>query len=50
LGEFPGLNDIDFLVPPESATAMILALAAGEVGEEGATRRIRDNWPPDPGK
>jgi death-on-curing protein len=24
---------------------MILALAAGEVGEEGLTRWIRDNWP-----
>ena len=26
---FLGLNGIDFMVPPESATAMILALAAG---------------------
>jgi death-on-curing protein len=42
---FLGLNDIDFLVPPESATAMILALAAGEVNEDGLTRWIRDNWP-----
>jgi death-on-curing protein len=42
---FLGLNDIDFLVPPESATAMILALAAGEVNEEGLARWIRDNWP-----
>jgi death-on-curing protein len=42
---FLGLNDIDFLVPPESATAMILALAAGEVNEEGLTRWIRDNGP-----
>ena len=40
---FLGLNDIDFLVPPESATAMILSLAAGEVNEEGLTRWIRDN-------
>ena len=24
---------------------MILALAAGEVNEEGLTRWIRDNWP-----
>ncbi len=47
---FLGLNDIDFLVPPESATAMILALAAGEVNEEGLTRWIRDNWPVEPGK
>ena len=44
---FLGLNDIDFLAPPESATAMILALAAGEVSEEGLTRWIRDNWPPE---
>jgi len=44
---FLGLNDIDFLVSPESATAMILALAAGEVNEEGLTRWIRDNWPPE---
>ena len=43
---FLGLNDIDFLAPPESATAMILSLAAGEVNEEGLTRWIRDNWPP----
>jgi len=42
---FLGLNDIDFIVPPESATAMILSLAAGEVDEEGLTRWIRDNWP-----
>ena len=46
---FLGLNDIDFLVSPESATAMILALAAGEVKEEGLTRWIRDNWPHEPG-
>jgi death on curing protein len=42
---FLGLNDIDLLVPPESATAIILSLAAGEVNEEGLTRWIRDNWP-----
>ena len=47
---FLGLNDIDFLVSPESATAMILSLAAGEVNEEGLTRWIRDNWPREPGK
>jgi death-on-curing protein len=44
---FLGLNGIDFLAPPESATAIILALAAGEVDEEGLTRWIRDNWPAD---
>jgi death-on-curing protein len=42
---FPGLNGIDFDVPPENATAMILSLAAGEVSEESLTRWIRDNWP-----
>jgi death-on-curing protein len=42
---FLGLNEVDFLVPPESATAMILSLAAGEVSEESLTRWIRDNWP-----
>jgi death on curing protein len=45
---FLGLNGIDFLVAPENATAMILALAAGEVNEEGLTRWIRDNWPAEP--
>jgi death-on-curing protein len=44
---FLGLNDVDFLAPPESATAIILSLAAGEVNEEGLTRWIRDNWPPE---
>jgi death on curing protein len=47
---FLGLNDIDFLVPPESATVMILSLAAGEVNEDGLTRWIRDNWPSEPRK
>jgi len=41
---FLGLNDIDFLVPPENATAIILSLAAGEVSEESLTRWIGDNW------
>jgi death-on-curing protein len=43
---FLGLNNIDFQVSPESATAIILALAAGEVSDQGLTRWIRDNWPP----
>src|SRR5712672_3874302 len=47
---FLGLNDIDFLVPPEQATAVILDLAAGEVSEESLTRWIRDNWPPESDK
>lgn len=42
---FLGLNGIDFDVPPEQATAIILALAAGEVSEESLARWIRDNWP-----
>lgn len=44
---FLGLNGIDFLVPEPEATAAILALAAGEVDEDGLTRWIRDNWPKD---
>lgn len=40
---FLGLNEVDFDVPPEDATAMMLALAAGEVGEEGIARWIADN-------
>ena len=42
---FLGVNDIDFDVPEAEAAAMILALAAGEVGEESLARWIRDNWP-----
>ena len=42
---FLGLNGIDFEVTEADAAAIILALAAGEVGEEGLTRWIRDNWP-----
>jgi death-on-curing protein len=38
-------NSIPFAPDPAHATAMILALAAGEVNEEGLTRWIRDNWP-----
>ncbi len=44
---FLGINDIDFIVPEADAAAMILSLAAGEVGEENLTRWIRDNWPSD---
>jgi death-on-curing protein len=42
---FLGLNGIDFMVPPENATAMILSLAAGEVSEQSLARWIRDSWP-----
>jgi len=42
---FLGLNGIDFDVPPEAATAIIVGLAAGEIHEDGLARWIRDNWP-----
>lgn len=38
-------NGVSFAPQPAHATAMILALAAGEVSEENLTRWIRDNWP-----
>jgi death-on-curing protein len=38
-------NGVAFSPKPEHATAIILALAAGEVSEESLTRWIRDNWP-----
>jgi len=42
---FLGLNGIDLDVPPQDATAIILALAAGDIEEDGLVRWIRDNWP-----
>jgi death-on-curing protein len=42
---FLGLNGIDLDLPPAEATAMILALASGEVSEENLAQWIRDNWP-----
>ena len=42
---FLGVNGIDFDVPEANAAAVILALAAGEVDEDGLTRWTRDNWP-----
>ncbi len=42
---FLRMNDVDFRPDPAQATAMILALAAGEVSEESLTRWIKDNWP-----
>jgi death-on-curing protein len=42
---FLGLNGIDFDVPPEAATAMILGMAAREINEEGLARWIADNIP-----
>ncbi len=41
------INDVDFIVPEAEAAAAILALAAGEIDEEGLSRWIRDNWPKD---
>jgi death-on-curing protein len=40
-----GLNDIVFSPARAEATAVMLALAAGEIDEAGLTRWIRDNWP-----
>jgi death-on-curing protein len=42
---FLGVNGVDFIVPEAEAAAVILALAGGEVDEQGLTRWIRDNWP-----
>ena len=42
---FPGLNGIDLVAPPEQATAVIMALAAGEIGEDDVARWIADNLP-----
>jgi death on curing protein len=42
---FLGLDGIDFDVPPQDATVMIISLASGEVSEESFARWIRDNWP-----
>jgi len=38
-------NSVAFAPEPAHASAIILALAAGEVSEESLTRWIRDNWP-----
>lgn len=42
---FLGLNGIDFDVAPEAATAIVLAVAAGEINEDGLARWIGDNIP-----
>jgi death-on-curing protein len=42
---FLGLNGIEFDVPPEAATAMVLGVAAGEINEDGLARWIGDNIP-----
>ena len=38
-------NGVAFAPAAAEATAMMLALAAGVVDEDGLTRWIRDNWP-----
>ena len=38
-------NGVPFAPDPAQSTTIILALAAGEVSEEGLTRWISDNWP-----
>ena len=43
-------NGIPFAPDPAHATAIVLALAAGEVSEESLTRWIRDNWPAEAAK
>lgn len=42
---FLGLNDVDLIVAETHATAMILEVAAGNIGEEGLARWLRDNFP-----
>ena len=39
---FLGLNEVDFVVAEPEAVVMMLALAAGEVDEEGLTQWIAD--------
>jgi death on curing protein len=41
---FLGVNGFEFVVSEAEAAAIILALAAGEVNEEGLIRWIGDNW------
>src|SRR5215469_658665 len=38
-------NGVAFAPDPAQATAIIRAVAAGEVSENSLTRWIRDNWP-----
>ena len=42
---FPRNNGIEFSAPEAEATQAMLALAAGEIDEDGLSRWIRDNWP-----
>ncbi len=38
-------NGIAFAPTEAEATAAMVALAAGEIDEDGLSRWIRDNWP-----
>jgi death on curing protein len=42
---FLGINGIDYIAPEAEAAAIVVALATGQVDEEGLTRWVRDNWP-----
>jgi death on curing protein len=42
---FLWINDVVFLAEPAEATVALLALAAGEITEDGLSRWIRDNLP-----
>lgn len=42
---FLGFNGCDFVADEAEAVVMIRDLAAGDAGEDGLTRWIRDNWP-----
>lgn len=42
---FMRFNGVAFAPPPAMATAIMIDLAAGDVGEEGLTRWIADNLP-----
>jgi death-on-curing protein len=42
---FLGFNGVEFSVPEAEVAVMMLALASGEIDEEGLARWIRDNWP-----
>jgi death-on-curing protein len=43
---FLNLNKLDLDAPQEAATAIVLALAAGEIGEEVLARWVADNIKP----
>jgi death-on-curing protein len=43
---FLGLNGVELDAPPETATAMMLGMAAGYIGEDGFARWIADHSRP----